>query len=75
MGMSDGRNAFSARRSRQMESLPPEKSRAGRSNSRGDFTHDVNRLGFEILQMIEMIAAHLKYLTTDDTDEHRFESV
>ena len=33
IGRSEGRNAFSARRSRQIESLPPEKSSAGRSNS------------------------------------------
>ena len=26
----------------------------------GDFTHDVNRLGFQILQMIQMIRTHEK---------------
>ena len=33
IGRSDGRNAFSARRRMQIESLPPEKRIAGRSNS------------------------------------------
>jgi hypothetical protein len=58
IGMSEGWKAFSARRSRQIESLPPEKSRHGALELTGDLPHDVDGLGFEILQMIEMIVAH-----------------
>ena len=66
IGMSDGRNAFSARRSRQMESLPPEKSRAGRSNSAGDLAHDVDRLGLQVLQVVEMVAVHRTWFEMHD---------
>ena len=55
IGMSDGRNAFSASRSRQMESLPPENKQRRALKFSGDFTHDVNGFGFEVLQVIEVI--------------------
>ena len=58
IGMSEGRKAFSARRSRQMESLPPEKSSAGRSKLGGDFAHHVDGFGLEILEVVEMVAVH-----------------
>jgi hypothetical protein len=38
--------------------LAAGKEQGGTLKFGGDFTHDVNRLGFQILQMIEMIAAH-----------------
>ena len=41
-----------------MESLPPEKSRAGRSNLGGDFAHHVDGLCFQVLEMVEMVAVH-----------------
>ena len=56
--MSEGRKAFSARRSRQMESLPPENKQRGPLEFGGDFAHHVDGLGLQILEMVEMVAVH-----------------
>ena len=40
--------------------LAAGKEQGGTFKLGGDFAHDVNRLGFEILQMVQMIAAHFK---------------
>ena len=51
-GNGAGRNAFSARRSRTSESLPPEKSSAGLRALARDFAQDVDRLGLEPVEMM-----------------------
>ena len=45
--------------------LAAGKKQGGALKFPGDFAHDVNRLGFEILQMVEMVTAHFD---TDFTD-------
>ena len=54
-GILAGQNARSARRSMTIESLPPENSRTGRSNSRRDLAHDVDGLGFERVELGQRI--------------------
>ena len=46
-----GRNAFSARRSSTIESLPPLNSSTGPLELGGDLAHDVDRLGLERAQL------------------------
>ena len=53
--MSDGRNAFSARRSRRDGILAAGEEQGGALEFRRDFTHDVNRFRFQVLQMVQMI--------------------
>ena len=46
-----GRKAFSARRSRQIESLPPENSSAGLAHCAGHLAQDVDGLGLEPVEV------------------------
>ena len=50
-GKRPGRNAFSARRSRTTESLPPENSSAGLAALGRDLAQDVDRLGLEPVEV------------------------
>ena len=58
IGNSEGRNAFSASRSRQIESFPPENKQRWSLKVGGDFAHHVDGFRLEILEMVEIVAAH-----------------
>ena len=46
--------------------LAAGKEQGGAFKLGGDFAHDVNRLGFQILQMVKMVTAHFKNILATD---------
>jgi len=57
IGIGEGPKAFSARRKRQMESLPAGEQQTGPLEFSRDFAHHVDGFRFKVLEVIEMITA------------------